>query len=279
MLGHKLCQVFRLRFETWATVRRHLEPNRLKGVFDGVGIESGIDANHFDSIAQAIDRIQPEVVVNCIGIIKQLREARDPILSLMINSVLPHRLMNFCQARGMRLIQISTDCVFSGRKGYYRETDPADAEDLYGRSKLLGEIECEGGLTIRTSIIGRELATQHGLVEWFLSNRGKCVRGFTQAIYSRFPTVVLARLLQDVIERQPNLCGLYHVSSAPISKYELLVLLRAAYGIQVEIEPDTEFACNRALDSTRFWAAVKSAPPPWPEMIHALAEDWNPYED
>jgi dTDP-4-dehydrorhamnose reductase len=279
MLGHKLCQVFRLRFETWATVRRHLEPNRLKGVFDGVGIESGIDANHFDSIAQAIDRIQPEVVVNCIGIIKQLREARDPILSLMINSVLPHRLMNFCQARGMRLIQISTDCVFSGRKGYYRETDPADAEDLYGRSKLLGEIECEGGLTIRTSIIGRELATQHGLVEWFLSNRGKCVRGFTQAIYSGFPTVVLARLLQDVIERQPNLCGLYHVSSAPISKYELLVLLRAAYGIQVEIEPDTEFACNRALDSTRFWAAVKSAPPPWPEMIHALAEDWNPYED
>jgi dTDP-4-dehydrorhamnose reductase len=279
MLGHKLCQVFRLRFETWATVRRHLEPNRLKGVFDGVGIESGIDANHFDSIAQAIDRIQPEVVVNCIGIIKQLREGRDPILSLMINSVLPHRLMNICQARGMRLIQISTDCVFSGRKGYYRETDPADAEDLYGRSKLLGEIECEGGLTIRTSIIGRELATQHGLVEWFLSNRGKCVRGFTQAIYSGFPTVVLARLLQDVIERQPNLCGLYHVSSAPISKYELLVLLRAAYGIQVEIEPDTEFACNRALDSTRFWAAVKSAPPPWPEMIHALAEDWNPYED
>jgi dTDP-4-dehydrorhamnose reductase len=251
----------------------------LKGVFDGVGIESGIDANHFDSIAQAIDRIQPEVVVNCIGIIKQLREARDPILSLMINSVLPHRLMNICQARGMRLIQISTDCVFSGRKGYYRETDPADAEDLYGRSKLLGEIECEGGLTIRTSIIGRELATQHGLVEWFLSNRGKCVRGFTQAIYSGFPTVVLAHLLQDVIKRQPNLCGLYHVSSAPISKYELLVLLRAAYGIQVEIEPDTEFACNRALDSTRFWAAVKSAPPPWPEMIDALAEDWNPYED
>jgi len=177
----------------------------------------------------------------------------------------------------MRLIQISTDCVFSGRKGYYQETDPADAEDLYGRSKLLGEIEREGGLTIRTSIIGRELATQHGLVEWFLSNRGKCVRGFTKAIYSGFPTVVLAHLLQNVIERQPNLRGLYHISSTPISKYELLVLLRAAYGIQVEIEPDTDFACNRALDSARFWAAVKSAPPPWPEMIHALAEDRNPY--
>jgi dTDP-4-dehydrorhamnose reductase len=277
MLGHKLVQILGDRFETWASARapaaayaryRLLPPERLVG---------GVDAADLDSLVRAIARARPAVVVNAVGIVKQLPEARDPVVSLTVNSLLPHRLAQLCDAAGARLIHLSTDCVFAGRRGGYVESDQPDAEDLYGRSKLLGEVGAPH-LTLRTSIVGRELASRHGLLEWFLSNRGGRVQGYRRAIFSGFPTVVLARLIADLVERHPDLAGLRHLSAEPIDKDALLRLWRDAYDLPVEIEPFDGVAEDRSLDSTRFRAETGYQPPPWPELVAAMAEDPTPYD-
>ena len=188
MLGHKLVQVFAGEFDTWTTLRGRLAAYAPYRLIDRERVIAGVDALDFDSLAAVIERIEPQAVINCIGIIKQLPTASDPVLNLTINSLLPHRLQRLCQARGARLIHFSTDCVFSGRKGRYTEDDPSDALDLYGRTKFLGETAGQGAVTIRSSVIGRELTTTSGLVEWFLSQRGRVVQGYTRAIYSGFTT-------------------------------------------------------------------------------------------
>jgi dTDP-4-dehydrorhamnose reductase len=279
MLGHMLWQVLRHRFDTWATIRgTPVSSARDVALFDPHRILGGVDARSFPTVIGAFATVRPEVVINCIGIIKQVREAQEPIPSLQVNALFPHFLADLCAAAGARLVHISTDCVFSGRKGMYTETDTPDAEDLYGRSKLLGEVDGSGCLTFRTSIIGRELGTTYGLVEWFLSHRGGQVQGYTRAIYSGFPTLIFAQIVAKVLQEYPTLSGLYHVSSEPISKYALLCLLREAYGVPVEIEPFPDVCIDRSLDSSRFRAATNFMPPPWPAMVHIMAHEAIPYD-
>jgi len=273
MLGHKVWEVFRDRFDCRAAVRTRLP----LALFDDARVISGFDATNFDAVARLIAATKPDVVVNCIGVVKQLAAAHDPIASITLNALFPHIVARACAEAGARMIHISTDCVFAGTRGHYREDDVPDASDLYGRSKLLGEVT-DGALTIRTSIIGRELRTSNGLVEWFLSNRGGSVRGFTNAIFSGVTTATLARILADVIERHPDLDGLYHVAGAAISKYDLLMMLNAATGAGVTITPDDSFVIDRSLDATRFQTATGLQPPEWPEMIAALAAESPHYE-
>ncbi len=277
MLGHKLWQLFRGRFDTWVTVRAEparyarfelFEPDRLLG---------GVDVRAIDNVVRAMETVRPDVVVNAVGIIKQRPAAEDATISMAVNALFPHRLGALCRAFRARLVHISTDCVFSGRKDRYTEGDVPDADDLYGRSKLLGEVTGDGGVVLRTSMIGRELEMGYGLVEWFLSQRHGRVRGFTNAIFSGFPTIVLAQLIADLIDYHPHLTGLYHVSSEPISKYELLTLLQAAYGLSVEIEPFPEVRVDRSLDSTRFRSATGFKPGPWPELVEMMVRDPTPY--
>jgi dTDP-4-dehydrorhamnose reductase len=277
MLGHKLCQLYRHDFDTWCTVRS--QPRGPEGfdIWDKDRMIAGVDAVDFDSVARVIAEVKPDVVVNCIGIIKQLKAAKDPIISLSINSLFPHRLAILCRATGARMIHISTDCVFSGRKGMYAESDISDAEDLYGRTKFLGEVGYPGCLTIRTSIIGRELHSTSGLIDWFLSNHGGKVRGFRQAIYTGFTTNALAKIIANVIVNHPELSGVWQVSSEPISKYDLLLLVNEIYRTGVEIEPDDDFICDRSLNSERFRAVVNFEPPTWPEMISEMYNDPLPY--
>lgn len=277
MLGHKLWQACGDRFETWGTVRSGYDKYARFRLFDPGRILGGVDASDFGTVVRAIETVQPDVVVNAIGIVKQLPSAQDPIASIEVNSLFPHRLARFCQARGARLIHISTDCVFSGRKGMYKEENQPDAGDLYGRSKLLGEITGTNCLTLRTSLVGRELETSHGLVEWFLGNRGGTVQGYTNAIFSGFPTLILAGIIANVIEHHPGLSGLYHVSSDPISKYQLLCMLRDAYHIPVDIEPFPNVSLDRSLDSSRFRAGTGYQPPSWQDMVRAMADDPTPY--
>lgn len=279
MLGHKLYQQFRDRYDVYATVRSSYHAYRPYGLFDAERIIGGVDASNYDSLVNAFTQVQPDVVINCIGIIKQLKTARDPIPSISINALLPHRLAALSRAAGARFLHISTDCVFNGRKGMYTEDSPSDAEDLYGRSKFLGEVDGPGALTLRTSIIGRELSTRSGLVEWFLSNRGGAVRGFRRAIYSGFTTLALSDMIAEVLDHHPKLEGLYQVSSEPINKYELLLLVRDAFQAEIEITPDDDFVLDRSLDSTRFRQATGITPPTWPQMIEAMAADATPYDD
>lgn len=278
MLGHKLCQLLPDRFDVWATARGSTHELSRYGLLDPARILPGVEAADVDTVVRALAEVRPHAVVNCIGIIKQLRTAKDPITSLSINSLWPHRLANLCRAAGARLVHISTDCVFSGRKGMYREDDVSDAEDLYGRTKFLGEVGGDGCITLRTSIIGRELRTSSGLVEWFLGNRGGQVRGFRRAIYTGFTTRAMAGIVGDVLEKHADLSGLWQVASAPINKCDLLELVNATYQVGVRIEPFDAFVCDRSLDGTRFRQATGFCPPNWPEMIAEMYTDPTPYD-
>ena len=278
MLGHKLVQTLDAGFDTWATLRGPLRHYERFGIFDPKKTIEGVDVGDFDSVAAAIGTARPEVIINCVGIIKQLAAASDPIVSLSINSLLPHRLQRLARAAGARLIHVSTDCVFRGDKGMYTEDDLSDAVDLYGRTKFLGETSGPNALTLRTSIIGRELQTQSGLVEWFLSNRGKRVEGFAGAIYTGFTTHALSRVIELVIREHPGLTGTWQVSSEPITKFDLLGLLKDAYGVDVEITRQDEFRLDRSLDSTKFRTLTGFTPPSWREMVDEMVADPTPYE-
>lgn len=231
---------------------------------------ANVNVLDFDTLVGAFEKIRPNVVINCIGLIKQLADANDPLAALPINAMLPHRLAKLCALSGARLIHISTDCVFSGRKGMYTESDPSDAEDLYGKSKYIGELhDVPHAVTLRTSIIGRELSGHIGLVDWFLSREDR-VNGYRQAVFSGLPTVELARIMRDFVIPNPQLAGLYHVSAAPIDKYALLKLVAEAYGKAIGIVPDDAVRIDRSLDSARFRQAAGYAPPAWPELISMM---------
>lgn len=270
MLGHALWQTLQHRFDTYVTLR-HPVSGRYERLFPAARTRIGVDAMSFDTLLPVLASVRPNVVVNAIGIVKQSPAAHEPIPSLTVNAVFPHRLAAACGAMDARLIHVSTDCVFSGRGGMYREEDTPDADDLYGRGKLLGEVTGLGCLTVRTSIIGHELRGQAGLVEWFLTQEGSTVNGYRRAVFSGFTTLAFSRILADVIERTPDLTGLYHVSSEPINKFDLLTLVRNAYGKNVEVVPDDAVRIDRSLDSSRFRKEVNLRPDSWPAMIAEMA--------
>ena len=267
MLGSALFRLLAGRedLEVFATKRG---ANRLPK-----NVIAGVDANVFDSVEKAIAAARPGVVINCIGIIKQLPEAKDPLVSIYINSLFPHKLAGACKNAGARLIHVGTDCVFSGAKGDYTEKDRPDADDLYGRTKFLGEVDYPHAVTLRTSIIGHEDKTTHGLLEWFLAQKGK-VKGFSGAIFTGFTTFELAKIIAEKVIPDPGLSGLYHVSSDPISKYDLLKKIRRAYGAKAAIENDNKFKCDRSLDSTRFRKATGYRPPPWDILVEKMHDDF-----
>ena len=237
-------------------------------------IISGIDAENIASVELLLQKERPDVVINSIGIVKQIENGSDPIRAIVFNALLPHQLSKICQSIGARLINISTDCVFSGKKGSsYLESDNPDPVDLYGRTKLLGEL---GGapheLTLRTSYIGNEFESANGLIEWFLKQNGP-ISGYTKAIYSGLPTVVLADLIRDRVLNLPQLHGLYHVSSSPISKYNLLNLVAQVFGKKITIHPDDRVIIDRSLNGARFAQETGFIAPSWEEMIGMMYQD------
>ncbi len=279
MLGHKLWQRAREPLEAWTTVRGEELAGPAAAVLDPARVVTGVNAEDPGSVERAIEESGADAVVNCIGIIKQSSAAADPVPSVMVNSLFPHQVAALCHAGGKRFVHVSTDCVFSGSHGGYSEDDLPDASDLYGRSKLLGEATGSGSLTVRTSIIGRELGSSFGLVEWFLGEVGNRVRGFERAIFSGFTTTALSELLIWALTEQPELEGLWHVSADPIDKYRLLTMVRDAYGVEVTIDRDEEVAVDRSLDSGRFRAATGWQPPSWQQMIDQMAADSTPYDE
>ncbi len=273
MLGHKLYQVLTPIFDVTGTIRGSYSDISNYDFFQQSRIVPNIDAQEISQVEKVIEETSPNVVINGVGIIKQLEKKMGALLSIWLNSLFPHQLYQLCQAKGIRLIHISTDCVFSGRKGHYREDDPSDAEDIYGKTKYLGEVNGAGALTIRTSIIGRELASTNGLLEWFLTNQGSKVEGFTNAIFSGFPTLHLSRIIADIIVNHQNLSGTYHISSEPISKFKLFTLIKKAMGLNIEIEEYPDFHCDRSLDSTLYRKETGFNPSSWEKMVDELAED------
>ena len=259
------------QFQVWGSQRGNAPHPKLANMLAS-GILTGLDVLDQDSLVNAFTKVKPDVVINCVGLIKQLDQANDPLVALPINAMLPHRLARLCSLAGARLVHISTDCVFNGRKGNYLESDPSDAEDLYGRSKYIGELhDLPHAITLRTSIIGHELGSNYALVDWFLSQE-EGVKGFTKAIFSGLPTVELARVIKDFVVPHPQLNGLYHVAAKPIDKFRLLSLVAAHYGKSVDILPDDALVIDRSLDGSRFRESTGYVAPEWPELIRRMYE-------
>jgi dTDP-4-dehydrorhamnose reductase len=272
MLGHTLLRVMAedQRFEVYGSLRGST-PAILRDANAPWHLVEGIEATRDEDLDYLLQRLRPALVVNAIGVVKQVSDANDPLTAIPVNALLPHRVARSCALVDARFVQMSTDCVFSGRRGSYLESDAADADDMYGRSKLLGEVDAPHAVTLRTSIIGHEIGRAHGLVEWFLSQSAP-VRGFRHAIFSGLPTVEMARLIRDVVFPNAGLRGIYHVSADPISKYDLLSLVAATYGKQIRIDPDDSVCIDRSLDSSRFREATGFQPPPWPELVRRMYE-------
>jgi len=279
MLGNAAFRIFGEdpRHEVWGTARDEGK-KRFFAEDAQVRLCSGVDVLDQDALVAVLNRVHPELVINCIGLIKQLSDVNDPLAALPINAMLPHRLASLCALARARLIHISTDCVFSGRKGGYQESDLSDAEDLYGKSKFIGELhDLPHAITLRTSIIGHELGSNHGLLEWFLSAQGQ-VKGYAKAVFSGLTAVELAHVMRDVVLPHPELAGLYHVSAKPIAKYELLKLVAGTYGKTIEIIPDDALVVDRSLNSERFARATGYVAPEWSELITVMRcfqSDWE----
>ncbi len=238
-----------------ATVHQNIIPH--------VSVES------IDSLSKAFEIAKPHAVINCIGLVKQLSDGNVPLKAIAINSQLPHQLSALCKPTQTRLIQISTDCVFSGAKGNYDEEDIPDAKDIYGRSKLLGEVLDAHALTLRTSIIGHDQSSQKSLLEWFLSQKEQ-TKGYTRAIFSGFPTIELAKIIKQILCQHQSLTGIYHVASQPINKFDLLSLIAKIYQKTIQIIPDETLTIDRSLNGSRFTQATGYTAPSWPELIQVM---------
>ena len=269
MLGHQLLTYLQPRHEVCVTLRQDLAAYSTYGIFSTDNAYTGIDVRSLDRLVEVLSDFRPEAVINAVGIVKQRSTAKESIPSLEINALLPHRLAVLCKGIGARLVHLSTDCIFSGKKRNYKESDPSDAEDLYGKTKFLGETQDNHCLTLRTSIIGRELSRNKSLLEWFLAQSGT-VKGFIKAIYTGFTTLEMSRIIENMLVNHPDASGVYQVSSDPINKYDLLHLFREKLGHKVEIVPDYSFCCDRSLDSTRFRKEFSYTPPTWDAMIEEL---------
>jgi dTDP-4-dehydrorhamnose reductase len=273
MLGHALFRHLAPRHDVRVTLRQKLQSYVAYGLFGQSNAYCNVDVRDTERLIETVADFEPASIINCVGIVKQREEAKASLPSIEINSLLPHRLALIAHTARCRLILMSTDCVFSGRVGKYTEDDVADAEDLYGRSKLLGEVVEPGCITLRTSIIGPELSRKVGLLEWFFAQRGQKISGFRRAIYSGFTTQEMSRVIEKILVEHPDESGLFHVSSEPISKYDLLMKVNAALKLGTTIEANDEFVCDRSLDSSRFREKFQYQPPSWDEMIAELEND------
>lgn len=278
MLGHKAAQKLSARFgEVAVTVRGDgKELSSLPGL-EKTEIFGGVTVEEIASVEAAIVAFKPTAVVNCIGLIKHLEESKESARAIEVNSLFPHQAAGLSADHGARFIHISTDCVFSGEKGPYTEDAVPDPRDLYGRSKLLGEVSAPGCLTIRSSVIGRELERQTGLGEWLISQQGGRIKGFVNALYTGLATPSMADVIGKLIERHRHLDGIWNIASDAINKYDLLVLINEKFGLGITIERDESFSCDRRLDGSRFAKETGIDIPAWPDMIDAMVADSTPY--
>ncbi len=272
MLGHQLFRQWSPRHQVKVTLRQDLAAYARFGLFTTDNACTGVNVRDTERLLEILSDFRPDAIVNAVGIVKQRADARESIPSILINSLLPHQLAVMCRLVGARLVHMSTDCVFNGSRGNYTEEDAPDAEDLYGRSKLLGELGEANCITLRTSIIGRELTRKTGLVEWFLAQSGT-VRGYIHAIYNGFTTLEMSRIIEAVLLKHTSLSGVHHVSSIPINKHELLLLVKKHFRVETEIVPHADFRCDRSLDSGRFCQLTGYQPPAWEQMIGEMAKD------
>jgi dTDP-4-dehydrorhamnose reductase len=246
-----------------ASVRHLFPPETARKLVDVDDLEDDAPLLHL------FEQIRPDAVINCISPSRASLISGDALRVIPLCAMLPHRLALLCGEFGARLVHISTDGVFSGNKGGYTEDDRPDATDVYGISKYLGEVHYPHTITLRTSLVGHELRTSHGLLGWFLS-QGKRCNCFDHAVFSGLPTVIITQIVRDIVLRRPDLSGLYHLASQPITKCDLLRLIARVYGKSIEMVPNDTPVIDRSLIAERFRLATGYVAPDWPTLIQVM---------
>ncbi|GKW23604.1 NAD(P)-dependent oxidoreductase [Pectobacterium carotovorum subsp. carotovorum] len=247
--------------------KEHFLKKNIKNIIDNINISD------MHSIESVLKKISPDIVLNCIGLIKQHDISKQHISAIKVNALFPHQLASLCEQNNAKLIHFSTDCVFDGKKGNYKENDLPTATDLYGKSKYLGEVNYGQHITLRTSIIGHELSTSVSLIDWFLNQEGK-IDGFSKAIFSGLPTAYIAKILAEQVFINLELSGLYNLSVDPIDKFTLLSLVAETYGKKILINNNDDFIIDRSLNSTKFRTSTGFLPPIWHELIEYMHKDY-----
>lgn len=278
LIGHKLLVELSDKFDTYGTLRQNKTNYNNLSIFSSEKVIENIDAHDFNNLIEKLNEIDPSVVINCIGITKRKKEINIPFEAITINALFPHKLAKWAKEKGKRIIHFSTDCVFDGNEGDYTEESNTTAEDAYGKTKALGEINYDHTLTIRSSFIGRELFTKTELLEWFLQENSKEVKGFTKAMYTGVSTTFLARTVADIIENHPNLSGLRQLSTkTSINKFDLLNIAKEAFNKNVIINPDDSFELDASLNGNKLRNEINYVIPSWKEMMEELALDSDIY--
>lgn len=275
MIGHIFLKSWQSRHDVKVTLRRNLEDYQSYDLYSSDNSYTNVNVLNLDLLENLVKEFKPDCIVNCVGLTKQLINEKQPLKPLLINSIFPHQLLSLCAKNNIRLIHLSTDCVYSGKKGFYTEQDTSDAEDVYGRTKFLGEVSEDNSITIRKSTIGLELDSSHGLIEWLL-NQKETIKGYTNAIYSGFPSYILSEIVENIILDHKDLKGIWHISSSPISKYDLLKkLVDRLDNFKIDIMPDDKINIDRSLDSSKFKKKTGFKAPSWDFMIDNLAKEIN----
>ena len=273
MIGHKIAQSLE-DFELILASRKSIS-------LKSIGIIKGKMVLHnliTDSLDLLLDSTTPDIIINCAGITTR-RGVEDNIVNTgLLNSELPHKLDSWANLNSKKLIHFSTDCVFSGNRGNYLDNDFADADDIYGKSKALGEVDSPNTLTLRCSMIGRELYNFTELFEWLLKNKNKKIEGYSNTFYSGITTVRMGIILNQILKKNLNLSGIYNISSTPISKFDLLIKLSNAFNLNVEVKQNTNNKSNKVLISEKFTEITGIYPPNWDDLISEFKEDCEKYK-
>ena len=275
MIGHKMYQLItKIHIDTWVTLRNNLSSYSYSEIYNFEKVIDNNDLSNFKLLLNQLNSINPDVIINACGI--TIRRGIETLKSnsIILNSALPHFLNEWVASNNKRLIHFSTDCVFTGSKGNYLDNDNKDAYDLYGSTKSMGEvIDSKFTITLRGSMIGRELENKTELFEWFLKQKNKTVKGFNKVIYSGITTTKMAEIVLKLIDQFPNLSGVYNISSKPISKFELLKLWNNLFDINANIEIDNSYTSNKNLISDNFYRTISMEQPDWVELSSQLNID------
>lgn len=274
MIGHKMYQVLSNTYvDTWVLFKKKIDQIAFSEIFNKDKVIDNFDLVQFDKLNIILDNLSPDVIINAAGITIRRGINEDNYKSILVNSALPHFLDNWTKYNHKRLIHFSTDCVFSGKKGFYTESSLTDAEDTYGRTKALGEVMSQNSLTLRGSMIGRELENKTELLEWFLNQNEPTVKGFVNVIYSGITTIRMANYVHKIIRDFPSMHGLYNISSNSITKYDLVMLFNSFFKKGAFIIPDSSYTSNKDLDSTKFYKETGLLKPDWNELVEELLVD------
>ena len=276
LIGNRLVRTLDEVADVFATTRKDDSDGFPKKLLKRNKWITKFEASDFKLVEKKIRESKPDVLINCVGDTKRGLFPKDLSSQMQINSLLPHFLNSLAIDLGVRLVHLSTDCVFSGGKGNYSETFVPDAIDVYGRFKADGEFCNPFNLTLRTSFVGREINSFTNLFEWARRNQNRKIQGFKNVVYSGFTTLAFSTIVKEIIFEKQNLTGLWNVASKPISKLDLLVMLNDSLKYNLDIESNDEVVLNRSLNSEEFKKSTQICIPSWAKMIedYALDDIW-----